>query len=151
MHILNEKYYISKIIQVDLMHFQIFLFITPFPAMSCFNVFKNLVMRLMLRVQLLYLIIVFWTQIVISEHSLISCLYVQCLCAFFACLFLMFYCNGYLYMIYMYSLFLDIIILFTLETSLQPQHTDRNSRCCRIKFTKSKKLLVGIFFFIWIL
>lgn len=76
------------------MHFQIFLFITPFPAMSCFNVFKNLVMRLMLRVQLLYLIIVFWTQIVISEHSLISCLYVQCLCAFFACLFLMFYCNG---------------------------------------------------------
>lgn len=52
------------------MHFQIFLFITPFPAMSCFNVLlKNLVMRLMLRVQLLYLIIVFWTQIVISEHS----------------------------------------------------------------------------------
>lgn len=130
------------------MHFQIFLFETPFPAISCFNVFKNLVMRLMLCVQLLYLIIVFWTQIVISEHSLISCLYVQCLCAFFACLFLMFYCNGYLYMIYMYSLFLDIIILFTLETSLQPQHTDRNSRCCRIKFTKSKKLLVGIFFFI---
>lgn len=51
------------------MHFQIFLFKTPFPAMSCFNVFKNLVMRLMLRVQLLYLIIVFWTQIVISKHS----------------------------------------------------------------------------------
>lgn len=69
LHILNEKYYISKIIQVDFMHFQIFLFITPFPAMSCFNVFKNLVMRLMLRVQLLYLIIVFWTQIVILEHK----------------------------------------------------------------------------------
>lgn len=133
------------------MHFQIFLFITPFPAMSCFNVFKKSSYEIDVTCTAFIFDHCFLDTDCDLETQLISCLYVQCLCAFFACLFLMFYCNDYLYMIYMYSLFLDIIILFTLETSLQPQHTDRNSRCCRIKFTKSDKLLVGIFFFILIL